>query len=245
MKPILIISHIACEQPGYLCETFDKQGVYYQKVSIESSQSISGQIDDIAGLVFLGSPVSVNDHLPWIADEIALIKLAIEAGIPMLGICFGAQLIAKALDAEVHSAFRMQIGWHLITVDDRAQEVLGEGVLPNSFEAFEWHGDTFTIPCGAVPLFNGECIKNQGFVYKNCLALQFHPEISETMVHEWLKRYAHCLEKPTSCIQGKNQILEDISEKLAGQRIIADKLFDWWLTQVHINNERLIRRLSK
>lgn len=240
MKPILIISHIACERPGYLCNSLDKQGVYYQNISIESGQPVPRQIDDIAGLVFLGSPASINDPLPWITDEIALIKLAIEADIPILGICFGAQLIAKALDSEVYSASSMQIGWHHITVNDRAQEVFGEGIFPNSFEVFEWHGDTFTIPRGAIPLFNGDCIKNQGFVYKNCLALQFHPEISESMMHEWLVRYAHCLENPTLCIQGKSQILNDISEKLSQQRVIADKLFDWWLIRVRKKNERLI-----
>lgn len=237
MKSIFIISHVTCEHPGYLCEFLDKQNIGYERILVEYGQAIPEEIDDVAGLVFLGSPISVNDPIPWIADEIALIKLAIEAGIPILGICFGAQLIAEALGTAVYPASGMQIGWHQITLNDRAQVVFGEGVLPNSFEAFEWHGDTFAIPHGAVPLFKSDCIKNQGFIYKNCLAVQFHPEISETMVHEWLERYAHCLESPSSCIQSKNHILQDVSERLARQRMIADKLFDWWLKRIRKKHE--------
>lgn len=237
MKSIFIISHVACEHPGYLCKFLDKQNIGYERILVEHGHSIPVISEDIAGLVFLGSPVSVHDPMPWIADEIALIKSAIEADIPILGICFGAQLIAKALGAAVCPTSSMQIGWHHITVNDRAQKVFGEDVLPNNFEAFEWHGDTFAIPHGAVPLFNSDCIKNQGFVYKDCLAVQFHPEISEAMVHEWLERYAHCLENPSSCIQSKKQILQDVSERLSRQHMIADKLFDWWLKRIRKKHE--------
>ena len=85
-----------------------------------------------------------------------------------------------------------------------------------------------------MPLFTGDCIRNQGFVFKNSLAFQFHPEITETMVHEWFERYASCLKEANECIQSKAQILENIDEHLARQQTMANLVFDWWLEQVFL-----------
>ena len=131
----------------------------------------------------------------------------------------------------------MQIGWHRISLSKHAKDLFTSSGLLWSFYAFEWHGDGFSLPDGALPLFNGDCIKNQGFLYKNCLALQFHPEITKSMVHEWLEQYADCLKKPDECIQGKEQMLENIDECLAHQRFVANAIFNWWLEQVFLFRE--------
>ncbi len=237
MKPIRIFSHVTCEHPGYLCEYLDKRGIYYEKIYIGRGEKIPKRIDDVAGLVFLGSPVSVNDSLPWIAEELALIRFASQTGIPILGICFGGQLISKALGGEVNSAPTMQIGWHHTTLSAHAKELLKSKGILHCFYAFEWHGDGFSLPIGAIPLFNGDCIKNQGFLCKNCLALQFHPEITKSMVYEWLEKYADCLEKPSECIQSKEQILGNIDACLEQQHIVANAIFNWWLEQIRLYRE--------
>ncbi len=237
LKPIRIFCHVACEHPGYLCEYLDMQGIYYEKIYIGRGEAIPKRIDDVSGLVFLGSPASVNDPLPWIAEEVALIRFASQTRVPILGICFGGQLISKALGGEVNSAPMMQIGWHRIRLNEHAKDLFASSDLLDSFYAFEWHGDSFSLPDGALPLFNGGCIKNQGFLYKNCLALQFHPEITKSMVHEWLEQYERCLKKPSECIQGQEQILENIDEYLAQQRIVANHIFNWWLEQVFLYRE--------
>jgi len=232
LKPILIVSHITCEHPGYFCAYMHKLGVSYQRLAVNRDESLPMTTNNMSGLVFLGAPVSVNDGFPWITAELALIKAGVLSGIPVLGICFGGQLISKALGGKVCAAPSMQIGWHHITLAAQATDVFGKAVMPCSFEAFEWHGDTFSLPQGAVPLFEGGCIQNQGFVFGNCLALQFHPEITEAMVHAWIDRYAHCLTGATECIQDGNQMLDNISERLAQQRVVADSIFDWWLDRV-------------
>lgn len=232
MKHIQIISHVACEHPGYLCEYFKQRKIQYKTVQIEQGQTVPEQLDNVAGLVFLGAPASVYDPLTWISDEIALIKRALEADVPVLGICFGAQLIAKALDGEICPASSMQIGWHSVTLTQQGKTIFGSDDFPEHFAAFEWHGDTFSLPPGSLPLFYGDCIQNQGFVYNNSLALQFHPEITETMVHEWLERYVHCLKKPSMCIQSRVEVLKNINERLTIQRLVADRLFAWWLNRV-------------
>jgi len=232
MKPIRIFSHVSYEHPGYFCEYLEQRGIYYERIYIDRVTPILEQMNDVSGLVFLGSPVSVNKPLPWIKKELRLIKSASRAGIPILGICFGGQLISKALGGEVHTAPMMQIGWHHTTVSEYAKVLFNNRDMSDSFYAFEWHGDTFLLPQGATPLFNGDCIKNQGFVIKNSLALQFHPEITKTMVYEWLEQYAYCLNKTNQCIQSKTQILENIDKRLAQQRMVANQVFDWWLKQV-------------
>ena len=232
MKPILVISHAACEHAGYLCEYLDQRNVPYERIRHEQGESIPEAIHSLSGLVFLGSPNSVNDSLSWIQEEITLIQSALLVDMPVLGICFGAQLIAKALGARVIPASSMQIGWHPIRFTQRGHALFDDTGLADHFLAFEWHGDTFSFPEDATPVFTGECIERQGFVFKNCLAVQFHPEITEVMIHEWINRYAYCLEKPTPCIQQSNEILRDMEQRLAAQRKIADRLFDWWLNRV-------------
>ncbi len=232
MKPILIINHAICEMPGYLHEFLDKQKVAYEKINHEDDELASRCVDDVSGVIFLGSPVSVNDSLAWIEEEIEFIQLALVKNIPVLGICFGAQLMARAMGGEACSAPSMQIGWHWLESSPYAKNDMRGISLPQSFVAFEWHSDTFSIPPEATPLFSGECVENQGFAYKNCLALQFHPEITETMIYEWLDRYGHCMVKPTACIQSRNEVLENLQKRLSAQRLVADKLFAWWLIQV-------------
>lgn len=234
MKPVLIISHATCEAPGYLREFLDRQAVVYRIVDHDDNALDVDLIEEVAGLVFLGSPVSVNDDLSWIDEEIKFIQLALDREIPVLGLCFGAQLMARALGAEVCSASSMQIGWHQLALSEHARRVFQSSDLPPSFFAFEWHGDTFSTPVGALPLFTAACIENQGFAYKNCLALQFHPEITESMVYEWLDRYQHCLLAPNKCIQSREEILMHLQERLAAQRLVADDLFGWWLDQLKV-----------
>jgi len=239
MKPILVISHAACEHAGYLCEYLDQRNISYERIRYEQGESIPEVIHNLSGLVFLGSPVSVNDSFGWIKEEIALIKSALVEDIPVLGICFGAQLIAKALGARVIPASSMQIGWHPVRLTQQGNALFDDTGMPDHFLAFEWHGDTFALPEDATPVFTGECIEQQGFVFKNCLALQFHTEITEAMIHEWINRYAHCLEQSTPCIQRREEILRDIDQRLAAQRKIAHRLFDWWLNRISARNSSL------
>jgi len=137
MKPIWIISHAACEHPGYLCQYLDQRNIQYKIAQTEHGQTIPEQVENVAGLVFLGSPVSINDSLNWMSDEVALIKLAIEVDVPVLGICFGAQLIAKALNGEVCLAPSMQIGWHPVTLSQQGKAIFGNVDFPAYFTPFE------------------------------------------------------------------------------------------------------------
>lgn len=105
--------------------------------------------DDPDLLIVLGGPMSVNDEtaFPWLRDEKRFVRRSIEAGVPLLGICLGAQLIASALDARVYPNRHREIGWFPVyrTPDE-------PGVFPERFDAFHWHGETFDLPSGAALL---------------------------------------------------------------------------------------------
>jgi GMP synthase-like glutamine amidotransferase len=235
MKPLLIISHVACSRPGYLCDYLDRQGVDYRRFSIDSDEALPAP-DTFSGLVLLGAPISVNSSQSWIGQEIALVRDCAEREIPVFGICFGGQLISKAFGGEVFSAPSLQIGWHPITITEQTRRLFNGTPLPERFSAFEWHEETFSLPAGALPLFNDGCVGNQGFLHRGCLAVQFHPEVTEEIVHEWVGRYEACVDNPTLCTQDRRAILDDLPQKLTAMRQMADNLFYWWLGQTGLTN---------
>ena len=130
--------------------------------------------DDPDLLIVLGGPMSVNDEaaFPWLRDEKRFVRRSIETGVPLLGICLGAQLIAAALDARVYPNRHREIGWFPVyrTPDE-------PGVFPERFDAFHWHGETFDLPSGAALLARSAACEHQAFaVGRSVVGLQFHLE---------------------------------------------------------------------
>lgn len=229
MLPIYIICHADCQPSSYLCAYFNKKNILYKKINVFNNELAALDLNAAAGLIFMGGPYSVNDNLPWLDDEIKLIQQAIEKDILLMGICFGAQLISKALGAEVHRAEQMEAGWHNITADTSKLSAYPPLNLEQSFEVFEWHEEVFSIPDGAIQIFTGHNLENQGYLYGNVLAMQFHLEMTEHMVYEWLERYQHCM-PDSQYIQSPEQMTERLHERLDNLHVQADKIFDWWLS---------------
>ena len=141
------------------------------------------------GLLVLGGPMSVNDthRYPHLSTEIKLIEQALQKELPVLGICLGAQLIAKTLGARVYPSKEKEIGWYDVhrTEKSRGDPLLGQ--FRDLEKIFQWHGDTFEIPEGAVHLASSQLCANQAFRYRaDVYGLQFHLEVDEPMIHRWL-----------------------------------------------------------
>lgn len=178
MKSLRIFRHVVCEPPAYLCTFLQRRGLPFEIVCLDEGLTVPEGLDDVAGLVFMGGPGSVNDPRGWITHELELIRQADRRGVPVLGVCFGAQLISKALGGTAYPGASMEIGWHAIDAVHAQTTDPWAASLPTHFEAFQWHAHTYTLPPDAVPLWRSHCFGQQGFVKGNSLAMQFHLEVT-------------------------------------------------------------------
>jgi GMP synthase-like glutamine amidotransferase len=129
-------------------------------------------------VVSLGSECSAyDDTVSWVPREQALLRDAVRADVPVLGICFGSQILARALGGEARRAQQPEIGW--VHISTREPGLVAEGPW------FEWHYDTFTPPAGAV-LLAGSPAGPQAYAVGRSLGVQFHPEVTNGIVEEWV-----------------------------------------------------------
>jgi len=185
---------------------------------------------NFSGLVFLGGPMSANDDLPWIAPVLDLIREAAAADIPVLGHCLGGQLMSKALGGSVGRNAVKEIGWGEIEVADNSQARAWFGPGITRFESFHWHGETFTIPPGAVRIMGNRNCENQGFVVGKNLGMQCHVEMTQELIESWCKSGAEEIATAKSpTVQTSDQMRHGMRDKLGALRNVASRLYDHWV----------------
>jgi GMP synthase-like glutamine amidotransferase len=237
MEPVYIFRHIACEGPGYLRAFLERHDIPYHIIAIDEGDAVPTSTAGMSGLVFMGGTMSVNDALPWINDEIELIRQAQHHALPVLGHCLGGQLIAKALGSKVYSNPVKEIGWYDVTQAGIASPWLDE--LPERFEVFHWHGETFALPPDAVRLFKSKYCRNQGFVHGAMLALQFHVEMTAEMVKKWADLNRQELANTSSSVQSYESVINEADKRTARLNAVAEILYGRWLALV-LNKESRI-----
>jgi len=229
MKPVRIFVHITCEGPGYFATLLENYNIPFELVRIDAGEIPPAQIDDVSALVFMGGPMSVNDDIEWIPQELKLIQKAVDANLPVLGHCLGGQLISKALGGEITANPVKEIGWLPV------QKIPGpeaDDWLPNFTDdslLFHWHGETFSIPDGATATLRSKQCAHQSFVIGNTLALQCHIEMTDTMVREWAELYKDELTDPVASVQSQKEIVENLEERVKQLHSTADLLYRRWL----------------
>lgn len=183
------LQHVPYEGLGNLEALLRTRGHRIRGTRLDLEEALP-DLTDIDWLIVLGGPMGVYDSLPWLALEKNFIRRAIDADKIVLGICLGAQLIAAALEGTVQSNPEPEIGWYKITRLESARSSPLATILPQQLDVFHWHGDTFSIPAGAVPLASSTACPNQAFSFgARVLALQFH---LETTPHTARGLIDHC-----------------------------------------------------
>lgn len=226
MKPVAIFRHSPGEGPGYFATFLDGHSIPWQLICIDQGAPVPDSAAAFAGLCFMGGPMSVNDPLPWIAPVLQLIRSAVAGHAPVIGHCLGGQLMAKALGGTVSRNAVKEIGWGKVTTTGPAAAWLGD---VKAFEAFHWHGETFSVPDGAERILQSGYCANQAFVLGPHLALQCHVEMTEAMIRLWNRQWADESAMASASVQTPEQMYERMDERLAAMRIAADRLYTRWI----------------
>lgn len=186
--PWVVIQHVAHEGPGAVAAAVTDTGAALSVVRVDEGEPVPAPdaVVDMAGLVVLGGPMGVHDDLPWLAGERALLARAVCDGLPVLGVCLGAQQIALALGAEVYTGPSPECGVGEVHLSTDALEDPVFGPAPSPLPCVHWHSDTFTLPPGAVRLARSEAYENQAFrVGERAYGLQFHVEVTAALAAHW------------------------------------------------------------
>ena len=190
MSDVLVIQNTRIEGSGVLGELLKSDGFKIKSVFAKKEQISS---NDSSLLIVLGGPQSVNDSLTFLRDEEQLIRDFVSKEKPVLGICLGSQLIAKAFGANVHPSEKKEIGFYDDLVINDTNSKLFSG-FKNPFTVFHWHGDTFELPKNSVRLVHSKNYQNQAFQLQTAVGLQFHLEVDANMVNLWLNKTEEKLE---------------------------------------------------
>lgn len=228
MKPIHIYQHMACEGPGYFAEFLEKRQIPFTIICIDQDEEVSTRVEEVAGLVFMGGSMSVNDDLPWISRELELIKNAAQRGVPVLGHCLGGQLIAKALGGTITTNKVKEIGWF----DVITPTPLDSLKLPPRFTAFHWHLETFSLPKNAHLFLSNEHCPHQGFLWNNMIALQCHIEITAAMVATWVATSPQDFISNIPSVQKPEHILDQVEKKCRQLHATAAMIYQHWIEKL-------------
>jgi GMP synthase-like glutamine amidotransferase len=210
-----VLQHVAFEGLGSLADLLDARGARITWTRFHAGDQLPS-VEAIDAVIALGGPMSVNDEasLLWLVDEKRFIDAAMRRGLPVLGICLGAQLIASACGARVYPATQREIGWFPVDVAPAACARWG---WPARFDAFHWHGETFDLPVGAQRLASTATCPNQAFqLGANVVGLQFHLEMTAAAIAAMVEHGAADL-VPGPGVQSAAELVAP-----AGERLVAN-----------------------
>lgn len=186
---ILVIVHQAHSTPGRIGQRLSVSGYGLDVRRPALGDPLPADLAGYAGVVIFGGPMSANDSHAYIREETGFSARVLAEGRPLLGICLGAQIMARALGARVapHAEGVCEIGYYPLAATEA-----GRALLDWPSHVYHWHSEGFDLPAGAELLATGETFPHQAFRYgRNAFALQFHPEVTREMMSVWIVRGAH------------------------------------------------------
>jgi GMP synthase (glutamine-hydrolysing) len=224
---VLVFRHGPSVPLGMIADALDVRGIEWRYVDLWASPEEDLAVEVAGALLFLGGLMSVNDPLPWLRQEERYIVRAISSGVPVLGVCLGAQLLAKCLGARVYPMECKEIGWYPVRFTEAGMNDLVLQGLPHEETLFHWHGETFELPAGSEKLAESDLCPNQAFrCGANLYGLQFHPEVTPEIIAAWCREDAGC---------GDLREAEGPINPLANQqrmREVAARIFGQWCDRI-------------
>jgi GMP synthase-like glutamine amidotransferase len=226
--------HAQTETLGLIKSCIDKRGLNLTEHHVYERGQLPPFSPAIQALIIMGGPMNVDETYlyPFLDTELELIKQATLAGRPVLGICLGAQLIAKALGSRVYPNSVREVGWHPIELLPVAHKDRLFSEAPQTFDVLHWHGDTFDLPPGAVHLARSNRCVHQAFRWGSLTwGLQFHLEVTPKMIETWVQG-----DESVSYIRGAGEAPQAIVEKTPAScstlRPLAEQIFSSFLDAI-------------
>ena len=215
-RSVLVLRHEPLEHLGYFEQVLRDRNISFVYSDLGDSLDLGAH----DGIIVMGGPQSANSQ--EMAAELHFIQLALDTKTPVLGICLGAQLIAKASGAHVYRNPEKEIGWAPVYLTDAAAGDPAFGGLPSPSTFFHWHSETFLLPTGAVSLAYSDKCRQQAFRFRDTVyGIQFHPEITPEMIVDWSAHSANC---------GDNITLDaPLDPNAADSGPLARQILEGWL----------------
>jgi len=185
---VVIFQHVPFEGPGIIADMLEGRGVPFVIIRGYDDEVLPHTPAGYSAVISMGGPMSANDDLPYLQKEKVFLAQAVERGLPVMGICLGAQLLAASVGGKVYSGSRVEVGWGEVSLtgDGRGDELFA--AVQDPLPVLHWHGETFDLPADSVLLASSDKYANQAFrLGTNAYGLQFHLEITGEMVQEWVE----------------------------------------------------------
>ncbi len=234
-KTALILQHTPEEGGGLFEEILLKNRWRLEVLTLFTGFELPASLKNYGMILVLGGPMSANDEAghPFLKDEISFIRKALKIGHPVLGVCLGAQLMAKAMGARVYPGPHKEIGWYWLSQTPSAKSDPLFSRLDPHFLVFQWHGETFDLPPGAVGLSGNMTYPNQAFrVGELTYGLQFHLEVTRPMIETWLSSWSDEIREAKPQPLTATDIFEDAYIYLDRLQAQAHRFFSGYLSLV-------------
>jgi GMP synthase-like glutamine amidotransferase len=225
VKDLVIIRHVDYERLGWLPEILDELNIPYRSISLSKGEDFP-VLSEISGVISMGGPMSAYqlEDFSFIEEEMVFHKKLVKSGIPLLGICLGAQILCQAFDAKVNKADDAELGWlplrRLLEAD--MDPVFSDLVVP---DLFQLHYDVFDLPEGATRLLRSDRCENQAYrLSDRVYGLQFHPETNPEMVVSVAEEYRSKLSEEQMELLEKDYIAKSV-EGRAFFKVLLERIF--------------------
>jgi len=231
---LLVLQHISCEPPAAFEDELRARGLDVTRVELDEGERLPDW-REFPAIVVMGGPMGAYDETdhPWLVEEKRLLREAVEADVPVWGVCLGAQLLASALGARVYRGDEPEVGVLPVELTSAAADDPVFRDVPNSFPTLQWHGDSFDLPDGATLLASSPAYPHQAFRVGRSYGLQFHLEVALELATEWgeVPAYAQSLES-TLGAGALERLLAEVAEHVDETVPLARGIFGRWLEHV-------------